>query len=345
MEFRSLCPRSYECASLNRALTGPFRANFAHQRDAICGDLATMSNRRDLCEMRSEIFETDPWGYRNTQEVWARKNEILLFGDSFALGQGVTQGEVPSVQLTKKIGKNVYDGAGKLELEYLHWLLDNLKTPPKTVIYFHLERHNHRLEEISGWDKTIDASNIFQKIDVFWKSFWAYDPLKIIFSQFEKGFLIPSLFPNRFAEKVPVFDLQNGKTFLFLDSSVNRYGDQRADDLFREAEYFDELRILLSEKNIKLLIVLIPEKYSVYAPLVKNPKNYPLKNSHYLMSLQGELIRRRMQVINLLPDFIKESQSRHKQGQYIYWPDDTHWNTQGIELATSKIAKHLTTSL
>jgi hypothetical protein len=300
-----------------------------------------MANRPDLCVMRPEIFETDPWGYRNTSDVWSRRNEILLFGDSFALGQGVSQEEIPAVQLSKFSRKNVYDGAGKLELEYLHWLISHFKTKPKTVVFFHLEIHNHRPEEVSDLDKTLNTGDLLQKADIFWKSFWAYNPLKIIFSRFEKRFFTPGLFPNRYGEKVPLFNLRNGRPFLFLDSSVQRFGDPRTNDVAQETEYFDDLHGVLDQKGIKLLVVLVPEKYSVYAPLVNKAPGMPLKNPSYLMSLQGELIRRRIPTVNLLPTLLREAAEQYKSGRYIYWPDDTHWNADGIRRACELISKSL----
>src|SRR5262247_2421093 len=55
------------------------------------GDLAALSNRPALREFRREVFTTDAHGFRNP--------DIVVFGDSFAAGSGVSDDETLSAQL------------------------------------------------------------------------------------------------------------------------------------------------------------------------------------------------------------------------------------------------------
>ena len=340
-KFSSLCPRSYECAALYRTIQGPFRSDFSHHKDQICGDLASMANRPDLCVYRPETFITDPWGYRNTHEVWERSNEVLLLGDSFALGQGVTQKLTPAVQLTELLGKNVYGGGGRFELDYIRWLLDHLKEKPRMAVFLHLERHHHKSRELKDWNKPLNENNPFKKIQIIWESFWNYNPLKVIVANLDKKYVTPGIFPNRYGQNIPIFRLRNGRDFLFLKSSVDQYGDPHDHNLESEAEYFEGFNKIFVERGIKLLFVLVPEKYSVYAHLIENPATPVLLGSAYLDDLQQELSKRHVSSINLLPILKAQAAKLFEHSEYVYWPDDTHWNSTGIHIAAEEISRQI----
>jgi hypothetical protein len=344
--FKSLCSRSYECASLYRAPQGPFHREFSHQNEKICGDLATMANKPDLCSYRSEIFLTDPWGYRNSADVWKRPNDIILFGDSFALGQGVTQELTPAVRLSKISHHWVYDAGGKFEFNFLRWVLDHQKKPIKFVVFLHLERHHHSPVEVGEWDKVINENSFVEMWNIFWKTFTSYNPIRIVASRFEKKILIPAIFPNRFSENSKLFALENNKDFLFLPTSVEMYGEPRDPaSIEKEGAYFEGLQEKLNERRVRLIVGLVPEKFSVYLPLIKNKSveilKFQNKQPLYLNLLSFELTRRKLKNINLLPILRDQAMRDFSSRSYNYWPDDTHWNEYGINFAMEEIAKLL----
>jgi hypothetical protein len=340
-EWPSLCGRSLECAGLYRTVMGPFRAKFKMEKSAICGDLAAMVNRTDLCSWRPEVFETDEWGFRNSPEVFARSHgagPVVVFGDSFAFGQGVTQDEIPSSQLERLIGTPVYNAAGKFELSHLRWVLDHLTTG--WVVYFHLERHFHRAREAGEWDEVLEGRDFLKRARIFTDSLKNFNPLKVAAVRLEKKFLTPRVFPNRYDEGVPHGRLANGTEFLFLKSSVERFGDRRQGNEKDEGAYFEKLASLLGTRGIKLLVVLIPEKYSVYAPLLADP---PAASSevHYLTYLHRELTGRGVNAINLLPGLKDLARTGIAERKYYYWPDDSHWNAEGIAFAARAVSQAL----
>jgi hypothetical protein len=324
---------------------GPFRAGVKIEKPAVCGDLATMANRSDLCAYRPETFETDEWGFRNSKAVWETAvsgagASVVVFGDSFAFGQGVTQEEKPSAQLARVTGRTVYDAAGKFELAHLRWVVDHLPNKPRWVVYFHLERHFHRAAEAREWDEVIDENNPINKTRIFFDSFKAYNPLKIISARFEKKYFTPGLFPNRYDEGIPHGVLSDGREFLFLKSSVERYGDRRSGQESEEAGYFSQLSASLKERGVKLAVVLIPEKYTVYAPLLaKRPAG--IDEKHYFEYLQLELEKRGVTALNLVPSLTETAKEGLPSGTYYYWPDDTHWNARGIEHSARAISRIL----
>ncbi|MBK9294689.1 MAG: hypothetical protein IPM57_09645 [Oligoflexia bacterium] len=332
------CTRALECASLRRLPAAPFEANFNMQKNAICGDLAKLSNRMDFCQYRSEIFITDPWGYRNTLDVFNQKNDILIYGDSFTFGEGVSQEQIPAEQLSKALNAHVYNGAGKLELEYLAWLLKNLTTTPKALLFFHLERHHRSPEEIKDFNKTLDNS-FFSKLKILFDYYKNFNPLEIISSRFEKSFVTKNIFPNRFESNVKIEKLINNAEIIYPPSQIEKYNHPSFNQITSDTQYFTELKKLLAKKQITLHVVLVPEKYTVYANLNKNQST--TNSEPYLNQLSNELSKNKVHSINLLPQFQVVAEKLLKNNKYIYWLDDTHWNPEGIKLAAEIIKDNL----
>ncbi len=339
--WQGLCSRSLECAGLYRSVSGPFHRQFQLRREKICGDLGTLANLPSHCEERHEIFETDKWGYRNSQDVWNQDSTLVLFGDSFAFGQGVTQDDDPAMQLQKISGLKVYNAAGKIELEYLRWVVDHLKSKPKTVVYLHLERHRHRPVELNDWQIQIHEYDLIENLKVYRETLSRYNPLKILFSLFDKKYLTPGIFPNRFESSVTKGALINGKEFLFLESSVKEFKLDRSNYLEGDTEYFTGVQQILEQRGIKFVLGLIPEKYTVYAPILKSLNNQFGPSGYYLDELFKSLQMKGVMVVNFLPLLSDGAQKGLSKNKYIYWPDDTHWNPDGIEISMKALAKVL----
>jgi hypothetical protein len=336
--FPQLCYQGIGCATLYRAPGAPFHRHFSFKKNKICGDLTNMTFLPQFCEPREDFWQTDDWGYRN--EVPNDHPDILLFGDSFAFGAGMAQKFDPANQISESLHKSVYNGAGKIELNYLRWQLDHLKIKPKTVLYFHLERHRIGANEIKEWDKPL-AGGISGEAQTFWDTFSRYDPFKIVAGRMEKRWLIPRVFPNRFVTLAPQYELENGRTFLFLPSSVNLYGNPRKGDLKTETESFLRLKEVLAERKVGLVVVLIPEKFNVYAGLLKTPPK-PLEGSaSYLDNLDVELKKRGVVSVDMLPVFKLRAAEALKKNGYIYFPDDSHWNPIGVKIMADEIKKNL----
>lgn len=93
----------------------------------------------------------------------------------------------------------------------------------------------------------------------------------------------------------------------------------------------------LTPRGIDLVIVLIPEKeqvYREYVPLDAYPGGGDVWPSSVFDTLAPALAAEGIAVVNLLPVF-REAAAR---GELIYWPDDTHWNEAGVQLASETIA-------
>jgi hypothetical protein len=85
------------------------------------------------------------------------------------------------------------------------------------------------------------------------------------------------------------------------------------------------------------VVLLVPTKYEVYAPLLKKPPPAPAVSR--LDRLEAKLRERGVRVVNLGPVFEARAADELAHGRTLYWKDDTHWGPVGIDLAASEIAK------
>lgn len=90
------------------------------------------------------------------------------------------------------------------------------------------------------------------------------------------------------------------------------------------------------QRNIHLVVVLIPEKEQIYRdglPSIASPE----MPESILGVVEKDLIRYGVDVVNLLPVFVAATE----RGERLYWRDDTHWNPSGIALAADAVAVRL----
>ncbi|HMP74725.1 MAG TPA: hypothetical protein PKE12_00370 [Kiritimatiellia bacterium] len=86
-------------------------------------------------------------------------------------------------------------------------------------------------------------------------------------------------------------------------------------------------------RGIHWVIALIPEKEQVYREVLPGA----LLPESALLELEAGLREANVPVVNLLHSFRAAALS----GQLIFWPDDTHWNDAGMEIAARTLADEL----
>jgi hypothetical protein len=178
---------------------------------------------------------------------------------------------------------------------------------------------------------------------------WDRDQLKIFFSSLEKvvsdrlplrGQLLGlktriALFFGKGLNPEVVVVGKNG--WLFFGNAVGRGIDQYRgilrmdeDQLNAFRDYFQGIRAELEKRGIPFLLVVAPEKHSIY------PENLPLYLSKKGISPADQILEPRSGFDILdLRSFLLEAKSRSKLP--LYYKTDSHWNEFGAYLAYRKI--------
>jgi hypothetical protein len=124
--------------------------------------------------------------------------------------------------------------------------------------------------------------------------------------------------------------------FLFYNEDTDfRKIIKTEDDINETANKVDILRQKLNEYNIKLIYVIIPDKYSVYNEFVKG--NHEPDN--YLISLSQKLNAKGINYIDLYSLY---RQYKNIPAEYLYYKSDTHFNEKGREILIDECLKRIT---
>ena len=96
----------------------------------------------------------------------------------------------------------------------------------------------------------------------------------------------------------------------------------------------------MARRNLQLVVLLVPDKYTVYGPLLEgNPGD--LGGERLLAAIAQELRKTDIPVVNLTQKFRVSAAEALSRNEYIYWRDDTHWNPLGIKLAAASLWSEL----
>jgi hypothetical protein len=146
--------------------------------------------------------------------------------------------------------------------------------------------------------------------------------------------------PNPSASRVVRARLANGDDVLFLAGEREYTLAERWEEpLVRYATWLQEQ---VAEAGLTLLVVLTPEKYAVYAPLLAGEADAALLPRYeFLARVEQALDAQGIPVVNLTPPLRAAARAALDQGRSVYWRDDTHWNAAGARAAAEAVAPRL----
>jgi len=345
---RFIAFRAWESVTLFATGDGPFIANTVYSNTRSYGDLANLANLPHLRQYREEVFRTDAAGYRNRREAAKPFTGILLVGDSFTAGAGVSDEQTLSEQLQDISGRAVYNGARSragTEASSLRELLRYLQMTGGLVVWQQLERADLPLLSSDGpeqnWKRRLtrrvfsnEHTEALIRMNRYVKAWWSYSPLQILFGRAVKLLQNDKIFPNPYRTEVVAAKLRNGREILFAPAELKNYDLERPTD----PEFFVHLKTQLRKNGIELLVLLVPDKYVVYHDLLLSdlPRT---EGRRFLDVLEQRLAAADVPVLNLTPSFREQAEERLARDEYLYWLDDTHWNAEGIREAAKAIAK------
>ncbi len=331
--------RAWEPVTFLAPSTSPFNPNMAYSNKQSYGDLAGYANLPHLREYREEVFHTDAAGYRNRGAVVKPFQGILLTGDSFTAGSGISDEQTLSEQLQRISGIPVYNAA---LTPNLGGLLHDLQMTRGLVIWQVSERNplpsSHfppepswrtRLRRALGNERAETVFRMTNSLVII----RAYSPLQILFGRAVRLLQNDQILPNPYHGAAVSAKLRNGRETLFISTEVQNYALHRPAD----PEFLVQLNTQLQKQGLGLLVLLVPDKYFVYHDLLlKVPPH--TEHRPFLDVVEQRLAAANVPVINLSTRFRKQAEALLDHDQYLYWMDDTHWNAAGIREAAQALA-------
>jgi hypothetical protein len=317
----------------------------AYSERTTFGDLAAISGEPSDKVERLEIFQTDQRGFRNTPSSTAQPYGLVVVGDSFGMGLGVSQDEHWAA-LLKQAGHSVYNlsmpatcaahGAARLTLEF-----SELKTTPGATIIVPVYTGND-LEECSTSVDTILAQGPQSRIHALKTTIADYrsrSPLRQLGMRLVYRFLFPD----------PVIErrtLSDNSSVLFYKPHVQAASLSRAEvedntNFAHIAEALVRLKNLAKAHDANLAVVVVPPKEEVYQPLLLGQSTWPSTNttSGFAEAVLSLCREKDISCLDLTPILSAEAEATFPRGDLLWWSDDSHWNQLGHRFVARVIAE------
>jgi hypothetical protein len=340
-----LCFQAWECMTRYQEPGSIFEANRQFRSARTHGNMSNMGNLPDERVYRPQVFTTDGRGFRNTA-VDEANVRIVMVGDSFVAGYGISDDETLPTQLTARSGSVVYNAGGPYAyLATVRELKRQMKLAQPTAVIVWSESEPIELlqaaEDQAGHPnfQARVVSTAFGsaggRVREVLRGWWFTSPLKVIT---QKAFLAASndrFLPNVYAHLVTQRQLKNGASMLFLPSDVEPFHAHR--DVRPAADYLQWLTSAMAKEGVKPVVVLVPHKYSVYYPLLSGAQPAPGDDMHPLAQLEQVLRAQGIEALDLTPMMRERAAEDLARGEYVYWRDDTHWDGRGVSVAADAI--------
>ena len=314
----------------------PYEPGRRFEHHATSGDIASIANLPEYRAFRPQVFTTDRFGYRNAPAGVHLPPSVLLLGSSFTLGTGNSDEQTLARRLELISGCSVYNAGG--------W--DRIVASTRSLIRRLGMVHGLVLVEVlerDSWGPPIAMEARKPRIphsDVVW---WYYDQatrsrLKIVAQRLYKSLCNDWFLPNPFKSSVAVRELEDGRPMLFI-RNLEHHGLPPV--LEPHILGIERLRDALHEDGHRLGVYLVPDKLTVYRDLVRPPVPQADVGARALAEVERKVRALGVSTVNLEPVLHAAANEAFERGELIYWPDDTHWNPRGIEIAVHEISRVL----
>ncbi|HTF63525.1 MAG TPA: hypothetical protein VK638_12545 [Edaphobacter sp.] len=324
----------------------PFGANEHFYLPRYVGGNAVLGNTPATEFIGPIRFTTDSLGFRLTPYLKPRQRpEVLFFeGDSFTYGVGLSDEQtLPSV-LTAQYGIPSYNG-GRFHddpegLPELDWLLANLPGRPSTIVYTYLEHERPTSPDyIHGWKGALirrapALEGDLRYLKLLNTFFWEMAPSRVITTRLFKAFANDGVLPNSYRDQIRVMNMPDGKKLIFRDYEYEIPIQDRGHSVVLEtARYFSWFKEQLAKRHLNLVVLLVPNRYTLYAPLLEGRGGSWI---HYLDRLNVELNNRGVTTVNGLHAYHPVAELA--SGHLLFDREDTHWNPDGIKAIAAPLA-------
>jgi hypothetical protein len=276
------------------------------------------------------VFKVDSFGFRNAQDYHGQP--YVLVGDSFIAGSGNSQEDTLGVQLKGLYGIEAYNlghPAGAIDYGHNIQKFQNQYGGDFQALVFLFEGNDFGDEsklDAVAWVRDFKA--FYKKIFRVYKSFFRETHL------YRYTFMAYKSLTSK-AKEVPVTVMQLGNHRVGVYNGYIKESNKTGYELTNEME-----AAFRPVKDKIRAFFFIPTKYRVYAELWQEPVgDLPDTNLKAAQELGKRL---GIPVVDMTPA-MKEAARRQLQENdaLLFWPDDTHWNKNGIAVGARVVCETL----
>jgi hypothetical protein len=317
--------RSWDSLFLGSNFVPPFYPN--QVRDTLeHGDLALHSDRYELKKIR---FVTDEWGYRNDPSV-CRFPEVVVLGDSMAVGGALTQADTLSAQLSRHTSKCVRSFAGG-KTQFALNTLYGLGMRPKWVVMALTQRTAGQLKEftsplsrLSYGAATVPVLNSFltkwlgMRRNVYWN----------FRSKHGVRESVKRLFGSQSLGAVDLGQKDIGEMLYYGSDWSRHVSDEEID---HDIAVLNRFAAILEELGAKLMFTFVPNKSTVYQG------EFTDADPDFGMRFRQKVGNSGFDFVDLFTPFREDC----KNGLMNHHLDDTHWNARGVSTFVGIVGKRM----
>lgn len=329
----------------------PFARNLKLS-ETVGGDMIRVGNLRAEEALEQGNFTTDRFGYRNLDSDQPAAG--LIFGDSFTYGARDDRDLLP-VRMSQQIGCRIYNGAGPdpqfetpsptatkalanrlgggikggfVFVEAIEWSL------------FHpsvLEHQNWARLHVPGYWRWENFTEKIAAVLEATRKRVGHSPVEALAERATRMLKNDRFLPNSYADNVVQAYLRNGDRMVFYHREMQIFEKQwpiRIDDYVGLAEE-------LKKNNLKLAVLLVPSKFTVYHRLLAAKPALAVEPGELLQRLESALRSKDIAVVNLTDALRADAEAHAAERIYNYYREDAHWNVRGIKIAAAEIDRTL----
>lgn len=271
-----------------------------------------MNSVGDLCHhtqnevIKYENWNTDKLGYRN--DTFIKKADVLFIGDSFIAGSGLSQDSTITSQLREKENVIVYNMAPSNFNEFISLINLGIIDKPNLIVYGIVERSIPA--PLSSTSIEYNASNP--------------TIISILKDRIVRLYLIKYLYSRISKQKGNgIRGKESEMYFLYGKNQYYHYDiiDEIAETIIQYKNYCDSI-------GVNFIFLPLPNKETVYY------NNVPFNQPNYITKLDSILNKKGVITINTQKIFNAE-----RDNKLLYHLDDTHWNSNGVNIVVNELIK------
>lgn len=335
--------------------TVPFKPNIIYSGKSV-GDLLNslyLKPRKE--EIRNQYFAVDEFGFRNAKGLLKKPIKAVITGSSYVAGAQSTQENLVSEMLTNKFDIPTYNYA-IIPMQRFWEDKRFTKNPPEYFILLGAEGEfisahwkseivdKNEFKDIPSWEDTNkwQLSNVKLKYD--YQSLQGrllnFSLIRILTNNINIEFInfgknrqqIANSFPNSPVKYDPMSDnLYYNPSY---DNPIYGNAENTSTNIREEIKTLINSREILKKRGITLIVAAMPSKTNLQHPrYTKTPRE-----KIALVKLEEELEKNRIEHVKLYDatkGYVKDT------GKYLYYKDDSHWNTEANKIIAELIYKKI----